>query len=402
MDERGTTRSPGSAARPVAVGERALAPDLARGVALLGIAVANGVVHLYGRELGPSSRPLESSPADRAVDVVAALLVDNRGYPLFAFLLGYGTAQLVARQQARGVPAPDTSGVLLRRGVALLALGAVHAALLFSGDILGLYGLLALLLALLREASSRALLVGVAVCLVPFTVLGALDGLARGDVSGLSRAEPQYLVAVALRLLEWTASLAVTPVLGVGLLAPMLLGVVAARRRVLDEPSRHRPLLRLVAGTGVPLGVAGGVPLALTSTGAWSAPTAVDVLVGAVHALSGLAGALGYAAIAGLAAPHVARAAGPLVACGRRSLSCYLAQSVLMVPLLAPWGLGWGGSFGTASAAALAVAVWAATVLWAWALDAAGRRGPAETLLRRVVYRGQPSERQGSARSRAT
>ena len=381
--------------------ERAVAPDLARGIALLGIAVANSVVHLYGRELGPSSRPLDSSPADRAVDAVAALLVDNRGYPLFAFLLGYGTAQLVVRHRVRGVPGPDTTAVLLRRGGALLVLGAVHAALLFSGDILGLYGLLALVLALLRDASSRALLLAAALCLVPFTALGALDGLATGDPAGLSRAEPRYLAAAGLRLLEWAASLAVAPVLGVGLLAPMLLGVLAARRRVLDEPARHRRVLVLLAAVGVPVGVAGAVPLALTSTGAWTAPTAVDVLVGAVHALSGLAGALGYAALAGLLAPHAARLAEPLVACGRRSLSCYLAQSVLMVPLLAPWGLGWGGVLGTAGAAALAVAVWGVTVLWAWTLDVLGRRGPAETLLRRAVYGGQPRERQGSARSAA-
>ena len=41
------------APRAVRDGERDLAPDLARGLALLGIALANGVAHLSGRELGP-------------------------------------------------------------------------------------------------------------------------------------------------------------------------------------------------------------------------------------------------------------------------------------------------------------------------------------------------------------
>ena len=389
MGEVGPTAVPGAAPAPADVRDRALAPDLARGLALLGIAVANSVVHLYGRDLGPSSRPVDSTPTDRLADAVAALLVDNRGYPLFAFLLGYGTAQLVARQRARGVPEERMTSVLLRRGAALLAFGAVHAALLFSGDILGMYGLLALVLALARDASSRTLLLATAGLLVPFTVLGAFDGLATASATGQSRAEPEYLVAAALRLWEWGFSLAVVPVLGVGLLAPMLLGVVAARRGLLEEPRRHRRVLVVVALLGVGGGVLGGVPLALTSTGRWEPPTAVDVLVGAVHGLTGLAGALGYAALAGLAAPHVGRLAAPLVACGRRSLSCYLAQSVLMVPLLAPWGLGWGGRLGTAGAAVLAVVVWLVTVAWAAVLERLGRRGPAERLLRRVVYARQ-------------
>jgi uncharacterized protein len=45
---------------------------------------------------------------------------------------------------------------------------------------------------------------------------------------------------------------------------------------------------------------------------------------------------------------------------------------------------------GSATMAAFAVGVWLMTVFGAYALERAGRRGPAETLLRRLVYRGQP------------
>lgn len=386
--------------RPVEPGSRAAAPDLARGAALLGIALANSVVQLYGRETGPSSRPVDGSAADRAVDVVGALLVDNRGYPLFAFLIGYGTAQLFARQQADGVPGERTTAVLLRRSLALVALGAMHAALLFSGDILGLYGLLTVLVVLLLRESDRLLLAVTAVCLVPLGLLGLFDGLATGGSA--SRAEPDYLVSVGLRLSEWSSSLLAAPLFGVGILAPMLLGVLAARRRYLDDPAAHVVALRRAAVAGVTMGVLGGVPLALTSTGAVAASSWVDAAAGAVQGLTGLAGALGYAALAGLLALGTGPVRRALVATGRRSLSCYLAQSVLMVPLLAAWGAGLGAELGTAGAAALAASVWLLTVLGASALERAGRRGPAEVVLRRFVYGRQPTERHSRPRSSAT
>jgi uncharacterized membrane protein YeiB len=389
-------------AEPVRLSERAPAPDLARGAALLGIAVANSVVHLYGREVGPSSRPLDGSGVDRVVDALAALFVDNRGYPLFAFLLGYGTAQLVGRQRTAGVPVERTTGVLGLRALALLAFGALHAALLFSGDILGLYGLVALVLVVVPTARDGSLAVAAAVCLVPLAALGALDGAASGSAQGTSHATADYLASVGARLAEWGLGLLTAPFLGIGVLAPALLGVLAGRRRLLDEPGAHRRLLRRVALVGIAVGVVGGVPLALTSTGAWRLGPAADAAVGAVHGLTGLAGALGYAALAGLVALGTGPVRRALVACGRRSLSAYLAQSLLLVPLLAPWGLGLGGRLGTAAAAGLAAGVWVLTVVWTAVLERRGRRGPAEVLLRRMVYRGQPTERQGSERSRVT
>ncbi len=78
-----------------------------------------------------------------------------------------------------------------------------------------------------------------------------------------------------------------------------------------------------------------------------------------------------------------------LAAVGERSLTCYLLQSVMLAPLLAPWGLGLGEGMGTAAAYGTAVAVWLVTVGIAWSLAASGRRGPFEVMLRRLTY-GRP------------
>ncbi|QVQ51253.1 DUF418 domain-containing protein [Spiractinospora alimapuensis] len=168
----------------------------------------------------------------------------------------------------------------------------------------------------------------------------------------------------------------------------MLLGVWAARRRLLEEPSRHRNLLRRTAVVGIFLGVVGGLPMGLISAELWSAGFAVMALASVVHVLTGFAGALGAGATFALVAARLGDGHGPitraLTATGRRSLSCYLAQSVILVVLFAPYGGGLGSEIGSAGMAAAAVAVWGATVALARLADAVDRAGPAEVLLRRL------------------
>jgi uncharacterized membrane protein YeiB len=113
--------------------------------------------------------------------------------------------------------------------------------------------------------------------------------------------------------------------------------------------------------------------------------------VSALHAVTGIAGGLGYAALIGLVAIRVGdrpgRVVRALAATGQRSLSCYLFQSVVFVALLAPYTLGLGATLGTAGVAAVALATWLVSVLLSDGMRRAGRRGPAEVLLRRLTYR---------------
>ncbi|MBS4104794.1 DUF418 domain-containing protein, partial [Tsukamurella paurometabola] len=87
--------------------------------------------------------------------------------------------------------------------------------------------------------------------------------------------------------------------------------------------------------------------------------------------------------------------ASAVQALGKRSMSGYLAQSLVFSPLLAAWGLGLGQYLSDWSATLLAIVVWAATVALAVHLDLAGRRGPAERLLRHLAY---PRPAAGTAR----
>ncbi len=128
-------------AGPTALSARALGPDLARGVMLLFIALANSHYFLRGdRYLG--GFPLDGSPVDSAVSWVIATFVDGRAFPMFGLLFGYGVARIVARNAERGRPA--VRRLLWRRSLVLIGVGVLHGLLLFAGDILAVYGVLLL------------------------------------------------------------------------------------------------------------------------------------------------------------------------------------------------------------------------------------------------------------------
>jgi uncharacterized membrane protein YeiB len=109
--------------------------------------------------------------------------------------------------------------------------------------------------------------------------------------------------------------------------------------------------------------------------------------------LTGLLGGLGYVALFGPIAATWRDVARPsdrsppaVAAVGKRSLSAYLAQSVIFGPAAVCLGQGLGAFLGSAGAAALAIATWSATVPGCSPLERHGRRGPAEWLLRRLAY----------------
>jgi uncharacterized membrane protein YeiB len=143
--------------------------------------------------------------------------------------------------------------------------------------------------------------------------------------------------------------------------------------------------------------VLGGLPLALAVVGIWAPSTPVLLLCGALHTASGYAGGVGYAALFGLLAVRLGDRPGPVAgavrACGQRSLSCYLAQSVAFGVLLPAWALDLGARLTVAQTALVAFAVWAVILVVAAVSARAGVRGPAEVLLRRLTH--------GSTASRA-
>ncbi|MEV0585108.1 DUF418 domain-containing protein [Nonomuraea sp. NPDC050310] len=374
-------------ATPVA--SRALAPDLARGLMLLLIALAHAHMYLSGHEAGFRGYALDGSGLDRLVAGIQILLVDGRALPMFAALFGYGLVQLANRQAATGRSWPEVRKVLRRRSLWLLAFGFCHALLLFFGDILGAYGLIGLVLVgfVRREdrAVLRAAVIGVVLHVVVLFGFGFLTVSAPKGDTPAAIADP--LEAIVMRLIGWSG---MTPTYFAASVVPaFLFGLWAARRRLLEQPEPR--LLSRVAVVGTALALVGGVPLMLIDTRLWAPADLVAVSAYALHSVTGIAGGLAYAAIIGLVAGRTRRGRpGPvvraLVACGQWSLTCYLLQSVIFVAVFAPYAGGLGTRVGDAAASGIAVLTWLVTVLLAALLSGRGRRGPAEAALRRLTY----------------
>jgi uncharacterized protein len=372
--------------------QRALAPDLARGLMLLLIALAHAHMYLSGHEAGFRGYALDGGALDRLVAGVQILLVDGRALPMFAALFGYGLAQLANRQLAMGGNWPQVRKVLRRRSLWLLAFGFCHALLLFFGDILGAYGLVGLVLVgfIRREdrAVLRAAVAGVALHVVVLFGFGLLTISAPKGDTPAAMVDP--IEATVMRLIGWSG---MTPTYFAASVVPaFLFGVWAARRRVLEYPASHRDLLTRVAVMGASLAVVGGAPLMLIDTRIWTPSDLVAVSAYALHSVTGIAGGLAYAAIIGLVAGRRRRGRpGPVVralaACGQWSLTCYLLQSVIFVAMFAPYAGGLGTRVGDAAASGIAVLTWLATMVIAALLAPSGRRGPAEAALRRLTYR---------------
>lgn len=364
---------------------------------LLLIALANSHVFLHGHDIGVRGYPVVDTIPDRAVTLLQMTLVDGRAYPMFAALFGYGVIQILRRQTAAGLDAAAVRSLIRRRGWWMVLFGFVHALLLFSGDIIGAYGLLAVVLAgVLIRARDRTLLVAAGLWLIPAAGFGALQGLPMPEDTQVllpSMSIDAPLVAASFRIVEWVI---LTVLMALFALVPaLLLGAWAARRRLLDDPELHRRLLRRAAVIGAVLAVAGGLPMALMAASVWMQPSVrATTLAGMLHSVTGYAGGVGYAAVAGLVSIRARDRSRPAVramaACGQRSMTCYLAQSVVFVAVLAAYGGGLGDGLGVAQTALLAIATWALILLLADLMHRLGYRGPFELLLRRLTYGRRP------------
>ena len=366
---------------------RALAPDLARGAMLLAIAFAHAPLFVLAVDHGPDL-------ANGISLVVHDLFVNNHARPMFAFLFGYALVQMLDRRTARGDDPADVRSMLRRRGRWLLVFGLAHF-LLVPIDILAAYGIASLLLVGLLKVGDRTLLLVGALTLVPGTLLSGVplllalpQGLTTFDIGTLAHPAGTDLVARYLRRLPG-APFGI--VVGTILVVPgMIAGMWAARRRLLDEPERHRAFLVRAVTVTMVISALGALPSILAQTGLWQpASTAAVWGTAVLQPLTGYFGGFGMAGLIALVAIRAARTEGPvttaMAALGQRSMTFYLFQSVVFVAVFSPLALGLQDHMGLAAALGVAALTWLVSVVCADLMRRRGHRGPAENLLRRLV-----------------
>ncbi|MFI6298545.1 DUF418 domain-containing protein [Nonomuraea sp. NPDC050790] len=382
--------------------KRSLAPDLARGLMLLLIALAHAPVFVANPNLGPQAL----NTVSRFLTVFVA---DNLARSMFVFLFGYGLGQLARSRLAAGAEWPSVRKLLRRRGFWLLVIGFLHATLLVPIDIISTYGLALLITAAMVRARDSVLLWTAAISSVPATgviawqTVRAHAAAAAGNPETLpSLMKDDFLSQVLIHLMLWPAKVPATVLL---VLPGIAIGIWAARRRILDNPEQHVALLRRVTISFLGLAVVGRLPMALIAIGAWK--TDATWVPAIAHTLTGFACGIGLAAAVGLIAIKInarigreavlgsdesgraaeggwGRVTTALVALGRRSLTFYLFQSVVFVALFYPFTLNLAGTMGAAAAHAIGIGTWLLSIVLADWMRRVGHRGPFELVLRRL------------------
>jgi len=304
------------------------APDVARGFMLLLIALAN----VSQNWLIYLPAPAEQSAVDRVVEVVRACLVENRAYPLFAMLFGFGIMTMASRrieadvsraaeradrepalravladpaaratweEAVRADATADARRLVRRRGLWMLLFGAVHS-VIFNGDVIGSYGLIAVLLAgvlVHRRKTWMSVVGGVTTLLGVWAAVKmgmSLESMSDSGVDIFSREGVRSTFSAWYPLSNLTR----WPVGTVGFLFTsyavvcVLIGARLADSDLLSHPDRHRG--RLLGGgvAGILVGVVGAVPYLLLTHG--SLPPHLGGAAVVVSSLSGVAGAFGW------------------------------------------------------------------------------------------------------------
>ncbi|WP_109505765.1 DUF418 domain-containing protein [Nocardioides speluncae] len=376
---------------PTAVTARALGPDVARGGLLLFIALANAHTFLHW----PGTTTVRAMPVtgafvDGLVAVLLTVIVDGRSYTMFAALFGYGLVQITRRQERAGAAWDTTKKLLRKRGRWMFVIGFLHATLLFYADIITAYALLAIVLVSSVRARSRRLFWYAGIWMLLGSVVYALlSWPAPSDQLLAAVSEDNPLLAAVYRAggILLAAPFAATTAAGA-----FMLGIWAARHRLLEDPGPHRDALTRFAVIGITVSVLGGLPLGLVIADVIPHDNAgLAVGLGYLHALTGYAGGPAYAVAIALWASRRQDAPGPvghaLQAVGQRSMTCYVLQSVVWLVAFAPYLLDLGTELRIWQCSLLALATWLATVGIAEWMRRRDIRGPLEVLLRRLTYR---------------
>jgi uncharacterized protein len=142
---------------PVSPTERVSSVDVIRGVALLGILGMN--IYAFALPWVAYNNPLAygaTSGIHFGTWVFTHLFFDLKFMAIFSMLFGAGLVLMHQRAEALGRP---FAGVYYRRMLWLLIIGAVHAYLLWFGDILFPYAVCGLVLYPFRRRSARFLII---------------------------------------------------------------------------------------------------------------------------------------------------------------------------------------------------------------------------------------------------
>lgn len=397
-------------------GDRIVALDLIRGVAVLGILTMNiaGFAGPTGATLSPHV-PAPGSWADEAIFAGGLVLFEGKMRALFTMLFGASMLLFIDRAEAGG----REGDVLQPRRLGWLALfGGLHFFLLWWGDILFAFAAIGVIALFMRELPVRILAISAAVIFAGWSLGGAVMSLPDVHAEERVRSEraspPEVVRHAAIRgdiarraereMAEYrlgfvdqvSAKLANRPFLplkmawsNVGETLPLMVIGMALYRSGFFSGGWPRRRIRLLAAVGTASGLAATAGIAAWLWQRGFPPQAMTAALLHWLALAHLVTAAGYAALLVLAAPRLAATAigRRIAAAGRMAFSNYIATTLMMTALFYGWGLGLIGQIDRTGQLGIVLIAWAVMLGWSLPWLARFRQGPLEWLWRSLTER---------------
>ncbi|MCK0470366.1 DUF418 domain-containing protein [Halalkalibacter sp. APA_J-10(15)] len=340
---------------PLLTNDRIESLDMIRGLALLGILLANSMHFQYGLFLIPDIHNYyPNGIIDRITEGFILLFIQASFYTLFSFLFGYGMAFLKERLLTRGQP---FARVYWRRMLILLLIGYFHGVYIWDGDILFIYALTGFILFFFLKLKVRGLLIWSIILLsimaLSITVPGEDETMIiineqlyhysleeREVLSSASYSDVVTFRQEADPLgFGWMSDILIQGSAIFSVLGMFLLGAFVARKKWLEQPENYQRLFKRVWWITLCVGFPSKLAYVLNEN---TQTEALHTFVG------GPMVAMFYASSIALLATNKKAYTWlkPLTFVGRLSLTNYLMQSIVFTTLFYGYGIGIFGRVG--------------------------------------------------------
>jgi uncharacterized protein len=366
--------------------------DVIRGFAIFGILAAN-IVAFGTPAMSNAIAFVAESDADRIVEALRISFVSGKFRSTLAILFGIG---IWLQYRKRLAVDGNWPGGYLKRTFYLGLFGLLHFILIWWGDILFSYALVAMAACLMAHLADRVLKLVIAGLVVVSLCVGAVlallfafipDEIAGADIFDVQReiavhTTGGYFDQVLFRLEMLLFVLPNAFLLVPPLLAIFLLGILFARSGVVAAPSEHPRIrnatLAICLGLGLPLNL---LALLAIPYGGWIQFQMMAEFV------TGPLLAPGYLMVVAIAVERrwftgLQRA---LAQVGRVALTSYILQSVICTALFYSWGFGLYERLSALEMLAVVPLVWLVNIAFAYAWLSRFSIGPLEWALRSVT-----------------
>lgn len=395
----------------LAANERIQSLDIIRGIALLGIVLANMSFFksqaIMSEVMLVQGYVLPGGGFDAATRLFTTAFIDGKFYPMFSMLFGLGFYIFYHRLLQKDV---NATRVFVRRLVFLIVIGLVHLFMIWSGDILFTYGITGFLLLAFVSRTPKTILIWAGSILVSATVLLTLlnvlggIGIQLSKSAGLSSLSEMKAYETALAeqmagggyaevwlarlpdvLLMFFNAFMVIP----GIFPLFLLGLYFGKKGMFKNAQEYARLWKKIWVHSLWAGLLGTIVVTALIHNFTPLPSAVGFgLAQGLRTLTGPILMLFYVSSLVLLTQKETwqRMLKPFANAGRMALTNYLMQSIVLVFVFYGFGFGLYGQVGEGVGFLIGVGLFVVQVILSTLYLKKFNQGPMEYVWRKWTY----------------